>query len=254
MEHNSQSDAKARILHSALNLFAQKGFDATRVSEIAQKAGVTKALIYYYFKSKEDLLSHLVHTLLEKAASITLDFVHTGITRLAKEGLLEVQQDRLHLVDEGGAKKFTKSLHDYFERVVDFVIENRQILRIFLAESLKSKKGNNGLSQLLDCIRFGKDKLPANIVSACKSDFRYTDEMVLFKLFFSVIPLLTFAAYFDDYQTISQLPASALRAYFLQSLYMITSSFFSGREILSHSKAGGDDALTAILPQCQVHP
>ncbi|NLN06964.1 MAG: helix-turn-helix transcriptional regulator [Firmicutes bacterium] len=233
MEHNSQNgDAKERIIHSALSLFAQKGFDATRVSEIAKKAGVTKALIYYYFTGKDEILSHLIHSLLEKAASITLDFIHTGIMRLVKEGLPEVQPDRLHFVDEGGTKKFLKSLHDYYERVVDFVIENRQILRIFLAESLKSKKGKNGLSQLLDYIRFGKDKS-----SACGSDFRYTDDMVLFKLFFSVIPLLTFAAYFDDYKIISSLPASALRASFLQSLQVITLSLFSGRDILLRNNA-----------------
>jgi ABC-type polysaccharide transport system permease subunit len=61
--------------------------------------------------------------------------------------------------------------------------------------------------------------------------------MVLFKLFFSFIPLLTFAAYFDDYKIISSLPASALRASFLQSLQVITLSLFSGRDILLRNNA-----------------
>ncbi|HHX74009.1 MAG TPA: TetR/AcrR family transcriptional regulator [Firmicutes bacterium] len=238
MEQNLRIEARERIINSALILFAQKGFDATRVSEIAEKAGVTKALIYYYFTSKDELLSHLVHSLLEKAASITLDFIHTGIMRLVEEGLLEIQRDRLHFVDEKATKKFIKSLHDYNERVVDFVIENRQILRIFLAESLKNNRGKNGLTQLLDFIRFSEDNPLALTFSACGSDFRYTDDMMLFKLFFSVIPLLTFAAYFDDYKTLSNQPTSAVRASFLQSLHVITLSLLSGRDILLRNNAG----------------
>ena len=43
---NDNKEAKERILHAAIQLFLKKGFDATSVTEIAQSANVTKALIY----------------------------------------------------------------------------------------------------------------------------------------------------------------------------------------------------------------
>ena len=47
---------KDRILDAAEQLFADKGFDGTKVQEIATSAGVNKAMLYYYFKDKDELL------------------------------------------------------------------------------------------------------------------------------------------------------------------------------------------------------
>ncbi|KUK92751.1 MAG: Transcriptional regulator, TetR family [Thermotogales bacterium 46_20] len=44
-----------RILRAARKAFAERGRDGVSMSEIAREAGVQKALIYYYFPSKEDL-------------------------------------------------------------------------------------------------------------------------------------------------------------------------------------------------------
>jgi AcrR family transcriptional regulator len=43
------------ILQAAVGLFARKGFEATSTREIVEAAGVTKPMLYYYFKSKEGL-------------------------------------------------------------------------------------------------------------------------------------------------------------------------------------------------------
>lgn len=48
-------DVRARIVHSALDLFAAKGYAATSLREIAEAARTTKPMIYYYFRSKEGL-------------------------------------------------------------------------------------------------------------------------------------------------------------------------------------------------------
>jgi len=48
------------ILDAALSLFAEKGFAATRLEEIAARAGVSKGTIYLYFKSKEAVFKALV--------------------------------------------------------------------------------------------------------------------------------------------------------------------------------------------------
>ncbi|MFM7319600.1 MAG: TetR/AcrR family transcriptional regulator [bacterium] len=48
------------LARTALKLFARKGYTATSVNEIVEAAGVTKPMLYYYFKSKEQLARHLV--------------------------------------------------------------------------------------------------------------------------------------------------------------------------------------------------
>ena len=47
------------ILEAALSVFAEKGFAAARMEDIAAKAGVTKGTIYLYFQSKEDVFKSL---------------------------------------------------------------------------------------------------------------------------------------------------------------------------------------------------
>ena len=46
---------RAAILKSALEEFAHEGVTGARTDEIARRAGVNKALLYYYFKDKEGL-------------------------------------------------------------------------------------------------------------------------------------------------------------------------------------------------------
>ena len=50
----------AEILAAALELFAEKGFSATRMDEVAARAGLSKAGVYLYFKDKTALLKALV--------------------------------------------------------------------------------------------------------------------------------------------------------------------------------------------------
>lgn len=48
--------AKKKIIKAAYTLFEQKGFHSTSMDDIAREIGVSKASIYSYFKSKEDIL------------------------------------------------------------------------------------------------------------------------------------------------------------------------------------------------------
>jgi AcrR family transcriptional regulator len=52
----------AEILAAALDLFTEHGFNATRLEDVASRAGLSKAAIYLYFKDKNSLLSALVQT------------------------------------------------------------------------------------------------------------------------------------------------------------------------------------------------
>jgi AcrR family transcriptional regulator len=52
-------DKRRQILDAAIRVFARQGFHATRVSDIADEAGVAYGLVYHYFRSKEEVLNEL---------------------------------------------------------------------------------------------------------------------------------------------------------------------------------------------------
>ena len=52
-------DTKERVLSAALEVFAERGYHAATVEEIAERAGMTKGAVYYWFRDKEDLACDL---------------------------------------------------------------------------------------------------------------------------------------------------------------------------------------------------
>jgi len=64
MKPKNTPNAKERILEAAQRLFAEKGFWGTSVQDITDAAKVNKAMLFYYFKSKENLYRSLVQEIL----------------------------------------------------------------------------------------------------------------------------------------------------------------------------------------------
>jgi AcrR family transcriptional regulator len=56
-----KADRPGEIVQAALAVFAQKGFAAARLEEIAARAGVSKGALYLYFETKQDLFRAVVH-------------------------------------------------------------------------------------------------------------------------------------------------------------------------------------------------
>ena len=57
-----KEDRPAEITAAALAAFAENGYAATRVDEVAKKAGVSKGLLYLYFKTKEELFKAVIRS------------------------------------------------------------------------------------------------------------------------------------------------------------------------------------------------
>lgn len=60
------NEAKERLCLSAVKLFSKKGYSAASIREIIEDAGVTRPVLYYYFKNKEDLFTFLVESQFEE--------------------------------------------------------------------------------------------------------------------------------------------------------------------------------------------
>ncbi|WDZ79213.1 TetR family transcriptional regulator C-terminal domain-containing protein (plasmid) [Ensifer adhaerens] len=52
------------IIKAGIEIFARKGFDGTRIAEIAEASGLPKANVYYYFSSKEEIYTAIIAHLL----------------------------------------------------------------------------------------------------------------------------------------------------------------------------------------------
>jgi TetR/AcrR family transcriptional regulator len=82
----------AERLEAAAAVFADRGFEATRVEDLAEATGVPRATLYYYFAGKEDLLAWLLRqTLAAEAEAVTEAASGPGDARRRLEQVVRAQ-------------------------------------------------------------------------------------------------------------------------------------------------------------------
>ncbi len=89
-------DRPREICAAALEVFAEKGFAAARLDEIARRAGVSKGTLYLYFKDKEDLFRAVVRDTVApnveklRAAFTQIDLPFADVIRMFLQRFVEV--------------------------------------------------------------------------------------------------------------------------------------------------------------------
>jgi AcrR family transcriptional regulator len=72
---------RKKIMYTALKLFKQRGFDATRLQDIARETGFTRGAIYWHFKNKMDILKTLLEDMRNRISDELRSFQdHEGST------------------------------------------------------------------------------------------------------------------------------------------------------------------------------
>jgi AcrR family transcriptional regulator len=80
-------ERKQQLLRAAEELFTQRGYGATRISDICAAAGVAKGLFYWYFPTKESLFAELVRTMrlaLRRAQAAAMSPDADPVTRICQ--------------------------------------------------------------------------------------------------------------------------------------------------------------------------
>lgn len=113
-------DSRDEILKAATQLFADHGFHETSMSEVARGAGVSKALIFWHFKTKEELFLAVLNRLLQP---YFIDFAE-------ETSALDEKQQILKLV----------------ESYLLFVRDNASSIRFFVAQLLRDEHRSDNLS------------------------------------------------------------------------------------------------------------
>lgn len=78
-----KEDRPQEITEAAFAAFAEKGYAATRVAEVAERAGVSKGLMYLYFRTKEDLFKAVIKSVVIRRVDALVEAVET--TELSSE-------------------------------------------------------------------------------------------------------------------------------------------------------------------------
>jgi len=73
-------DTKEKIISAAIEVFAEKGKHGARMEEIAGKAKVNKAMIYYYYSSKDNLFCEVLKSIILNVAQRMFSTFHLSIT------------------------------------------------------------------------------------------------------------------------------------------------------------------------------
>jgi len=102
-------NAKDKILQAAYQEFALKGKGGARVDEIARRAGVNKAMIYYHFKSKNDLYRAVLRSI--------FNYIFPRVLEI-------VQQDR----------SLKKTLADLIDMYFETYTHRPELMKILLRE------------------------------------------------------------------------------------------------------------------------
>lgn len=77
-EKSNPQDTETRILHAAEKEFMEKGYAGARTTSIAERAGVTHAMLHYYFRTKDKLFERIVAEKLGMLGDIILSAIGDG--------------------------------------------------------------------------------------------------------------------------------------------------------------------------------
>ncbi len=84
----------AERLEAAARVFADHGFDQTRIEDLAEATGIPRATLYYHFAGKEDILAWLLRRMLaEMAEAVATAAARPGTARQRMEAVIRAKID-----------------------------------------------------------------------------------------------------------------------------------------------------------------
>ncbi|WP_067827228.1 TetR family transcriptional regulator [Nocardia inohanensis] len=163
-------DSRARILATALDLFAERGFHAVSVREIAADVGLTKTAVLYHFPSKTDIVAALAEPLLADSEALLASVRELPSAEARRwglvSGLLDVwfthsQLLRMHMQDEALSSDNTTYL-----RLRDFALAAQDLIAGPGADFTDRVRAAQVYAALSDPVTIFADHPPAELRAA----------------------------------------------------------------------------------------
>lgn len=116
--HNHQRDTEALILQAAEREFLEKGYSGAKTTAIAQAAGVTHAMLHYYFRTKEKLFEKIVADKMDKLKRVMFGVIGNPDLPLRERLKQGVEQHFDFIAENPHLPRFIfNELHEHPERI-----------------------------------------------------------------------------------------------------------------------------------------
>ena len=195
MGKNNDVGSKQRILEAAEQIFAEVGFDGARVDDIALKAGVNKALIYYYFESKDAILDELFETLMTDGKSVQSQ---------ALSDYPNMNREDMYM--------------GFMEKNLEFALSRRNLIKIALTESTKTNSKHSGLLKRCDLIIETELEYIKKEYESKGVPFPYSKkELAVMEFFTGIMPIFNYAVYSDTLADFYEMSELELKEFFLKA-------------------------------------
>ncbi|MET7705327.1 TetR/AcrR family transcriptional regulator [Micromonospora sp. NPDC005413] len=102
----STGGTRERIKVVALELFTEQGYEKTSLREIAERLNVTKAALYYHFKSKDDIVASFVEERLERMDALTAWAESQPATLATRRKLISQYADTMFTGEQPSVMRF----------------------------------------------------------------------------------------------------------------------------------------------------
>lgn len=140
-----RQDRRKAIIEAALQLFAEKGFAATKIEMITKAAGISKGLFYNYFESKESLLKEVANLLFIELGEV-VELVYTYQTD--KDNPKQLLKEALNLFKQ--SIQIKKDFWKLYARLT-FQLEGQQLMESVMEEEVKY---NQALARIFEDLGF----------------------------------------------------------------------------------------------------
>ncbi|MEE8482607.1 MAG: TetR/AcrR family transcriptional regulator, partial [Acidiferrobacterales bacterium] len=142
----------AEILEAALDLFAEKGYAATKLTEVATRAGVSKGTVYLYYESKEALFQALVKEMvlphIEQSEHMVDEY--NGATVDLMQGLVQFWLDNVIHTKVCGIPKLVIAEAKNFPDMARFYVDNVVTRGTALVERILQRGVDKGEFRVTD--------------------------------------------------------------------------------------------------------
>ncbi|MFV2100086.1 TetR/AcrR family transcriptional regulator [Micromonospora sp. LOL_024] len=97
---------RQRIKAVALELFTEQGYEATSLREVAERLGVTKAALYYHFKSKDEIVTSVVSDRLDRMDALITWAENQPAGQATRRAVIERYADAMFSGEEPSVMRF----------------------------------------------------------------------------------------------------------------------------------------------------
>jgi len=145
-EAGREADKRRRILNAAQEVFAERGFEATRMEEVARRARVGKGTLYNYFDSKEDLLIQAVIASMEEVQ----ERITTGVDPSPDQPIRSLE-DVLRILVVEALPALTQRFHSLYNQASGLIARDSEARRrLFAANQAFYRDRQRDLEELIE--------------------------------------------------------------------------------------------------------